>query len=178
MSALTNKNFQVDTKSDCTHYCHLELLLSDRYTEFKIACGHRPFSVRLIRTAGHCDTCSVQTADRPLLLLLEIESMKRRSTQGDSGSTNAKKCVTYDTFAKWQRELDRECQTLSWLDCQTGMEGGKKIVEKLKCKVCTKFVDKIRGRKNFSDKWICGADSVRTSNVRDHAHNDMHIHAV
>ena len=44
--------------------------------------------------------------------------------------------------------------------------------------VCTKFVDKVRGRRNFSDKWICGADSVRTSNVRDHAHNDMHTHAM
>ena len=58
------------------------------------------------------------------------------------------------------------------------MESGKKIVEKLKCKVCTEFVDKIRGRKHFSDKWICGADSVRTSNVRDHLHNDQHSHTM
>ena len=55
------------------------------------------------------------------------------------------------------------------------MESGKKIVEKLKCKVCTEFVDRIRGRKHFSDKWICGADS---SNVCDHAHNDQHTHAM
>ena len=43
---------------------------------------------------------------------------------------------------------------------------------------CTEFVDRIRGRKHFSDKWICGADSVRTSNVCDHAHNDQHMHAM
>ena len=61
---------------------------------------------------------------------------------------------------------------------RNGNREWKKIVEKLKCRVCTKFVDKIRGRKNFSDKWICGADSVRTSNVRDHAHNDQHTHAM
>ena len=103
--------------------------------------------------------------------------MKRvRETQ--SGAGKAKKRVTHDTFAKWQRDLDRDCQTMTWLDCETGTESGKKIVEKLKYKVCTEFVDRIRGRKHFSDKWICGADSVRTSNVRDHAHNDQHTHAM
>ena len=100
---------------------------------------------------------------------------RRRDTQ--SGAGNAKKRVTHDMFTKWQRDFDRECQTMTWLDCETGTESGKKVVEKLKCRVhvCTKFVDKIRGRKNFSDKWICGADSVRTSNVRDHAHNDQQL---
>ena len=101
---------------------------------------------------------------------------RRRDTQ--SGAGNAKKRVTHATFTKWQRDLDRDCQTMTWLDCETMTESGKKVVEKLKCKVCTEFVDKIRGRKNFSDKWICGADSVRTSNVRDHAHNDQHTHAL
>ena len=45
------------------------------------------------------------------------------------------------------------------------------MVHKLKCKACTEFVDKIRGSRNFSDKWIVGADSLRLSNVRDHAQN-------
>ena len=48
----------------------------------------------------------------------------------------------------------------------------------LKCKVCSEFVERIRGRKNFSDKWIVGADSVRVSNVCDHAQNDQHTHAM
>ena len=103
--------------------------------------------------------------------------MKRRMS-GPSVADSGKKRVTHETFLKWQRDLDRDCQTLSWLDCETGMEGRKKTVVKLKCKVCTKFVDKICGRRNFSDKWICGADSIRTSNVRYHARNDMHSHAM
>ena len=37
---------------------------------------------------------------------------------------------------------------------------------------------KIEGRRNFSDRWINGADSLRTSNVRDHAGTDQHIHAM
>ena len=66
---------------------------------------------------------------------------RRRDTQSEAG--NAKKRVTHDTFLKWKRDLNCKCQTMTWLDCETGMESGKKIVEKLKCKVCTEFVDKI-----------------------------------
>ena len=103
--------------------------------------------------------------------------MKRsHDTQAEAGSN--KKRVTYETFKKWQCNLDKECQSMSWLDCETAPEGRKKVVEKLKCKVCTEYVDKIRGRKNFSDKWISGACSVRTSNVHDHARNDQHTHAM
>ena len=46
------------------------------------------------------------------------------------------------------------------------------------CKVCTQFEEKIKSRKNFSSKWIAGADLVRISNVRDHARNDQHTHAM
>ena len=34
------------------------------------------------------------------------------------------------------------------------------------------------GRRNFSDRWIGGADSVRTSDVKDHAQSDQHTHAM
>jgi len=59
-----------------------------------------------------------------------------------------------------------------------GIEGGVKLVTKLKCRVCTKYRDKIVGWKNFSDKWISGVDSVRTTNVLDHAKSDQHVHAM
>ena len=52
------------------------------------------------------------------------------------------------------------------------------FVDKLRCKVCAEFVDKIRGKKNLSDKWISAADSVCTNNVCDHARNDQHVHAM
>lgn len=86
--------------------------------------------------------------------------------------------VSHSTYEKWRRDLDRECKTLSWLDCVTSIENGNKVVEKLKCTVCTRFKDKIMGRRNFSNKWIVGAESVRTSNLRDHARNDQHAHAM
>ena len=44
--------------------------------------------------------------------------------------------------------------------------------------MCAKYRDRIVGRKNFSDKWVNGADSVRTTNVLDHAKSDQHVHAM
>ena len=104
--------------------------------------------------------------------------MKRSQDESATCSTTKKRRVDYATFQKWQRDLDREYQTMTWLDCSSEKERGKKVVVQLKCKVCSDFVEKIRGRKNFSEKWIVGADSVRVSNVRDHAQNDQHTHTV
>ena len=86
--------------------------------------------------------------------------------------------MSHATFLKWKVELDRECHTMSWLECETAGVGTRKSVVKLRCKVCTKFVAKIEGRRNYSDKWVVGADSVRTSNIKDHSTSDMHTHAM
>ena len=100
------------------------------------------------------------------------------SVEVKSAQCSKKRVVTYGTFQRWQRDYDKEFKTMTWLDCKARMNGGKKIVDKLKCKVCSKFESKIEGRKNFSNKWILGADSVRASNVQDHAQNDQHAHAM
>ena len=57
-------------------------------------------------------------------------------------------------------------------------EGTKKSVNKLSCKVCRNFKSRISGRRNYSDKWVEGASSVRTSNIKDHAQTDQHLHAM
>ena len=98
--------------------------------------------------------------------------MQRRQEAEQKGTK--KRRVEYATFQKWQRDH----QTMAWLDCVAGKEGTKKVVAKLKCKVCSKFVDNIRGRKNFSEKLIAGADSVRISNVHNHTQNDQHAHVM
>ena len=74
--------------------------------------------------------------------------------------------------------MDKDCKTLSWLECETSGTTGKKTVETLMSKVCIQFQSKIAGRRNYSDKWILGALSVRTSNIRDHAKSDQHAHAM
>ena len=67
------------------------------------------------------------------------------------------------TYQKLKSELDRDCQIVSWLDCESKVVAGKRIVLKLRCSTCAKFKVKIASRRNFSDRWIVGADSVRTS---------------
>ena len=106
--------------------------------------------------------------------------MKRAlSSSAEASTSEAKKRkVTYATYQKWKSELDRDCQTVSWLDCESKVVAGKMIVSKLRCSTCAKFKVKIASRRNFSDRWIVGADSVRTSNIRDHARADQHTHAM
>ena len=52
------------------------------------------------------------------------------------------------------------------------------MVKKLNCSICTKFQAKILSRRNFSDHWIVGANSIQTSNICDHAHSDQHEQAM
>ena len=80
--------------------------------------------------------------------------MKRLSSDTLSSDSSAAKRrkVSLATYQKWKTEMDQDCNTLSWLDCETSGAGAKKSVEKLKCKVCVQFQSKIEGRRNYSDK--------------------------
>ena len=106
----------------------------------------------------------------------------KRSDPSSSSEASApelkKRKVAYTTYQKWKTELDRDCQTVTWLDCDTEVSSKKKIVTKLRCAVCSKFKTSIATRRNFSEKWLLGAESVRTSNIRDHAKADQHTHAM
>ena len=102
--------------------------------------------------------------------------MKRfRDSSLEERSSSNRREVTFYTYKKWMTELDRSFHSLSWLDCDTRLIEGKKVVIKLKYKVCTKHKLRINGRKHFR---IEGTDSIRTSNIRDHANADQHIHAM
>ena len=48
----------------------------------------------------------------------------------------------------------------------------------LKGSVCKNFRSRILSRRNFSKRWISGAESIRTSNIRDHAQSEQHVHAM
>ena len=106
--------------------------------------------------------------------------MKRAQSCNTSyASQEKKRKVSFATFEKWRRDFDREFKTVSWLECESTVEGGTKVVRKLKCSVCGKFRSSLIRKRNFSDRWITGgADSIRTSNIRDHAISEQHSHAV
>ena len=64
-----------------------------------------------------------------------FNSRKRRCSPNTS-SVVKRRSVSYSTYSKWRGELDKEWQTLSWLDCEFVGKGTKRVVEKLKCSVC------------------------------------------
>ena len=108
--------------------------------------------------------------------------MKRRQPPSESSSESLpeakRRRVSYATFSKWKVDHDRQWQTLTWLGCISALEQGKKLASALCCEICTKYHDRIKGRKNFNEKWITGAESLRSSNVLDHARSEQHKHSM
>ena len=96
----------------------------------------------------------------------------------EESSSSKRREVSFFIYKKWLTELDRCHQTISWLDCDIKQSDGRRIVTRLKYRVCTKHKAKISGWKHFSNKWIEGAESIRTCNIRDHANADQHIYAM
>ena len=108
--------------------------------------------------------------------------MKRRQPPSESLSESLpeakRRRVSYATFSKWKVDHDQEWQTLTWPGCISALEQGKKLVSALCSEICMKYHDRIKGRKNFNEKWITGAESLRSSNVLDHARSEQHKHSM
>ena len=95
------------------------------------------------------------------------------------GEQPKKRTVVIGTFQKWKCELDKDHQTMTWLECEaTTNSAGKRVIDTLKCKVCTKFKNQIQSKRNYSDRWVEGAASLRLSNIKDHAKADQHVYAM
>jgi len=52
---------------------------------------------------------------------------------GNEGHRGKKRSILYETFKKWQRHFDNEFNSLTWLDCVTMFQSGKKVVVLLHC---------------------------------------------
>ena len=114
--------------------------------------------------------------------------MKRAaaSTRAEDAPEQKKRKVLYSTHKKWRRDFDFDfdfdfdcnCQTVTWLVCEMEIAAGKWWGKCLTCTVCTKYKDRIVGRRNYSERWITRADSLHTSNIRDHVHSDQHRNAM
>ena len=63
-----------------------------------------------------------------------------------------KRSVAYATYQKLKTDMDRECLTITWLNCDTElMSGRKNIVTKLRCSVCATFKTRIATKRNVSE---------------------------
>ena len=86
--------------------------------------------------------------------------------------------IDIDTFKKWKHDLDKEFNTVTWLECETVMASGKKMVRSLKCDIFSKCRIKIESSRNFGDRWIVGAKLLHTTNIRDNGRNNQDMLAM
>lgn len=63
--------------------------------------------------------------------------------------TRKPRYIQYDMSKKWNRELDKEFNTVMWLECEILMASGKKMVRVLKCSVYSKYRIRIRSSRNL-----------------------------
>ena len=90
------------------------------------------------------------------------------TTDSETSSSAKRRKVSIATNQKWKAEFDKERKTVTWLDCDTTGTGSRKTVDNIKRSVCIKYEAKIQTRRNYSNKWVVGADSVRCSNIKNH----------
>ena len=84
----------------------------------------------------------------------------------------------YVIFEDWKQEFDNECKTVTWLDHESSVEEGTKVTRKLKCIAYMKFRSNILHKKNFSNSWILGANSICISNICNLTSSEWHIYAI
>ena len=76
------------------------------------------------------------------------------SLEDSASSSKQRRMVSYSTFRKWQTELNKESQTVTWPQREKTATG---MVTALKCGICIRFQSAIERRRNYSDKWVVGA---------------------
>ncbi len=100
---------------------------------------------------------------------------KKRPTSGcsTSASKRTKRQVTVATCEKWQRDFNRDYQSLLWLRYDVD-KADRSLVDTLYCEVCRTYKDKIRFIRNFSGVWVTGSTNHKSSNIVDHGNSAQH----
>ena len=108
------------------------------------ALGLNSYLVSFCSSTGLDEYCSLC-----MLVFYFLPRFMKRASEFDSlSSTVKRRKVSLATYQKWETEMDQDCGTLSWLDCETSGVGTKKTVEKLKYKVYIQYRSNIEGRRN------------------------------
>jgi len=92
----------------------------------------------------------------------------KRSISPTSSTAAKKQKISYSTFQQCKRNFYWDHRILSWIEYEIQVEEDFCVVPLLKCSICKKFRSRIISRRNFNGWWIHGAESICTSNIRDH----------
>ena len=71
---------------------------------------------------------------------LSCKIRRRYSSPNETSLVVKRQSVSYLIYLKWRGELGKECQTLSWLGCDYIGKRMRRVVEKLKCSVCIRYI--------------------------------------
>ena len=96
-----------------------------------------------------------------------------KATARDRARSQSVASVSLSTFIKWQAQLERELQTMTWLRCDTDTSNPA-VVDTLWCHACRTKEAKIIGMNNYSGVWISGSTNHKNSCVIDHANSDQY----
>ena len=99
-----------------------------------------------------------------ILILIKVLACKKTPT--------CKRQVTKATFEKWQRDNDRDHQTLVWRRCE--LERDHLHIAFLFCDVCKRYKDSFVSLRNFQMTWITGTTNLKISVVKEHANSEIH----
>ena len=84
------------------------------------------------------------------------------SSASSSSGTAKRRIVSTKTVERWILEHNKILNTATWLEY--GLSSSNRYqVATLRCKVCSKFVDRIRGCSNFNSAYIEGSSNLKTS---------------
>ena len=72
------------------------------------------------------------------------------------GRAAGKRAVQKSTVDRWIAESDKTLNTNSWLTYDTDHADRSRVVA-LKCSICTRFRDRLTGRRNYSAAYIEGS---------------------
>lgn len=102
-------------------------------------------------------------SDHALLGLTKMSGCERCSQDAARSPSRyaRKQQVTKVTFNKSQRELDRECQMLSWLHCK--LDCDNLHVASLHCTICRKYKGHFQSLKSFNTVCITGSTTRRVA---------------
>ena len=88
-----------------------------------------------------------------------------------------RRSVLKTTVDKWIAENDKALSTSVWLKYDTDPVDRTRVLS-LKCSICSRFKDRLIGRRNYSSAFVDGSENLRASSFKDHAASDMHSRAM
>lgn len=129
------------------HICYASIVIASACIRVYSRSWSAVQAVACTATVAHLVHCQCVN------LVLVLQLVHHEEKKGAQTTVAAKMCILWHV-EDWQIEYDRECSTMSRLNCEATTVANSKrvVVYKLKCKVCSRYEDKIKGRKKLQQE--------------------------